>query len=171
MSQSDDWPHFPPSWMRFEYMNVTVPSSGGTGLTSVRRPALVVIPRPANSAPGLTGHGFVADGLLDTGADRPAMPMWLLQQQGIPIYKDTRRIIYSASGPFWAYSAKVGMEIQIHDAWFDIGVSDVLVPDTQWSRDPSARRPLLLGLDGFFDRVDMYINHSREEFWLRLPTA
>ena len=97
--------------------------------------------------------------------------MWLLQQMGIPIDKSTRRKIYSVSGQLWAYGAKLGMEIQCNGPWLDIGVVDVLVPDTPWSRDPSVPRPLLLGLNGFFDRARMYIDHSREEFWLELPAG
>ena len=121
-----------------------------------------------NSLPGQSMRHVQADGLLDTGADVPAMPMWLLQQRGILIDKSTRHRAYSASGPFWAYYAMVGMEIQCNGAWFDIGVSKVLVPDTAWSRDPSIAHPLLLGLNGFFDRVRVYIDHSNEEFWIGL---
>ncbi len=101
----------------------------------------------------------------------PAMPMWLLQDRGIPIDKGTRHKAYSASGLFWAYYAMVGMEIQCYEAWFDIGVSKVIVPDTPWSRDPDIGHPLLLGLNGFFDRARVYIDHSNEEFWIGLPRA
>ena len=97
--------------------------------------------------------------------------MWMLCQLGIPIDEGTRQMIYSASGTFWAYRARLGMEILCGSSWIDIGVANVLVPDTQWSRDPAARRPILLGLDGFFDKTRMFIDHSREVFWLELPTA
>ena len=157
--------------MRFDYLDVSVPSLKGTGLAAARRPALLVRPRPAGSAPGLPEHDLLADGLLDTGADASAVPMWLLQQMGIPIDKRTRRRIYSVSGPPWAYGARLGMEIQCNGPRPGIGAVDVLVPDTPWSRDPSFPRPLLLGLNGFFDRSRMYIDHSREEFWLELPAA
>ena len=171
MSQRNDLPRLPLAWTRFDYMNVTVPSAGSTGLALVRKPALLVRPRTPNSDPGLAGPDILADAVLDTGADAPAAPFWLFQELGIPIDEGTRRKMHSASGQFWAYAAQLGMEILCGRSWIDIGVANVLVPDTKWSRDPSARRPLLLGLDGFFDRVNMYINHSREEFWLELPVA
>ena len=97
--------------------------------------------------------------------------MWLLQRLGVPIDRGTRRKVYSVSGPLWAYGARLGMEIQCNGPRLDIGEVDVLVPDTPWSRDPSFPRPLLLGLNGFFDRSRMYIDHSREEFWLELPAG
>ena len=148
-----------------------MPSPKGAGLVSARRPALLVRPRHPDSAPGADEHDDRVDGLLDTGADVPAVPMWLLEQLGIPIDGGARCMIYSASGPLWAHGAKMGMEIQCNGPWLDIGAVNVIVPDTPWSRDPSVRRPILLGLNGFFDRVRMYIDHSREEFWLELPTG
>ena len=63
------------------------------------------------------------------------------------------------------------MEIQCGGSWLDIGEADVIVPDTPWSRDPNARRPILLGLNGFFDRVRMCIDHLNEAFWIRLLAA
>lgn len=78
---------------------------------------------------------------------------------------------YSASGSLWAYGARVGMEILCGGSWLDPCEADVLVPDTPWSRDPAVRRPILLGLDGFFDRARMHIGHSRWEFRLDLPTG
>lgn len=157
--------------MRLDYMSVAVPSSDGGGLASVRRAAPLVRPRPANRTPGPAGQNLLVDGLLDTGADKSAVPIWLLEELGTPIDKRTRRKVYSASGPFWAYTAKLGMEIQCNGQWFDIGVSDVLVPDTPWSLDPLLRRPILLGLKGFFNKARMYIDHTREEFWLEPPTG
>ena len=83
----------------------------------------------------------------------------------------TRRKIYSVSGPLWAYGASPDMEINCDGPWLDTGAENVLVPDTPWSRDPAARRPLLLGLNGFFNKFPMSIDHSREVFWLKLPAA
>ena len=99
------------------------------------------------------------------------MPIWLLRRLGIPLDKKTRRQIYSVSGKLWAYGATVGMEILCGGSWLDLGAADVLVPDTLRSRNPRVRSPLLLGLNGFFDRVRMYIDHPRKEFWLELPTG
>lgn len=116
-------------------------------------------------------HGTQAVGLLDTGAKVSAVPIWLLQRQGVPLDEGTRRIICGISGPLWAYSAGVGMGILCRGSWLDIGMSDVLVPDTPWSRDPSAHYPPLLGLNGFFGRVRMCIDHSTKAFWIGLPAA
>ena len=171
MSQSDHRPHLPLAWTRFDYLSVPVPSLGGAATATIRRPALLVRLRPANNAPGTAEHDDRIIGQLDTGADASAVPMWLLRQMGIPIDRCTRRKISSVSGPLWAYGARLGMEIQCNGPWLDIGAVDVLVPDTPWSRDPGVPSPLLLGLGGFFDRTRMYIDHSREEFWLELPTG
>ena len=113
----------------------------------------------------------MVSGQLDTGTDLSAVPMWMLEELGIPLDKKTRRQIYSVSGKLWAYGARLGMAIRCGGTWLDLGAADVLVPDTPWSRDPRVRRPILLGLVGFFDRVRMYIDHSRKEFWLELPTG
>ena len=151
--------------------SVSAPSVKGDSLASARQPALAVRTRPADAAPGQGKRAFRADGRLDTGADASAVPMWLLQRLGVPIDRGTRRKVYSALGPLWAHGARLGMEIQCNGPRPGIGAVDVLVPDTPWSRDPSFPRPLLLGLNGFFDRSRMYIDHSREEFWLELPAA
>ena len=54
------------------------------------------------------------------------------------------------------------MEINCDGPWFDTGIENVLVPDTAWSRDPTARRPPLLGMNGFFKKLPMSIDHSRK---------
>ena len=97
------------------------------------------------------------------------MPMWLLRRAGIPLGEKTRREVYSVSGPLEAYGPKVGTGIECGGTWLDIGVSKVFVPDTPWSLDPRIVRPLLLGLDGFFDRHHMCIDHSKKEFRVRVP--
>ena len=171
MSQSNDMPRLPLTWTRFKYLSVSVPSLGSGASAAVQLPALAVRLRPPNNAPGPTWCVARARGQLDTGAAASAVPIWLLRRLGIPLDKKTRRQIYSVSGKLWAYGARVGMEILCGGSWLDLGESDVLVPDTPWSRDPRVRRPLLLGLNGFFDKVRMYIDHSRGEFWLELPTG
>ena len=136
---------------------------------TARLPALLIRPRLASAPPGPGEHDARLRGQLDTGAKMSALPMWLLWQMGVPIDKCTRTMIYGVSGPLWAYIAKVGMEILYRGSWLDIGVSNVFVPDTPWSRDPTASYPILLGLNGFFNKVRVCIDHSQEEFWLELP--
>ena len=171
MPQSDNPSHLLPDWTRFEYMSVPVPPREVGAPTAARLPALAVRIRPANAPPGLDERVVRSRGQLDTGATASAVYMWMLWQLGIPIDEGTRQMIYSASGTFWAYRANLGMEILCRRSWLDIGVANVLVPDTPWSRDPGAHRPLLLGLNGFFDKTRMCIDHSREVFWLELPTG
>lgn len=160
----------PPTWTRFDYMNIPVPSLGGAPATA-RLPALLVRPRLASAPPGPGKYDARLRGQLDTGAKASALPMWLLWQMGVPIDKGTRTMIYGVSGTLWAYIARVGMEILYRDSWLDTGVSNFLVPDTPWPRDTAASHPILLGLSGFFDRVRVCIDRSREEFWLELPAG
>ena len=157
----------PAAWRRFAYPPVQVPAKGGS-IATVRRPALAVRIRHPDHAPGKEGIAIRSDGWMDTGADASVMPMWLLRQVGISIDEGTRREVYSVSGTLWSYGANVGIEVRHGGSWIDIGVSEVYVPDTAWSRDPGIRRPLLLGLSGFFDRLCMCIDHSQKEFWIRV---
>ena len=113
------------------------------------------------SAPGSDSrHAFEAYGVLDTGADAPVMPMWSLRRLGIPLDKKSKRGVYGVSGPFWSYNAKVGLEIECDGRWFNVGTAKVYVPDTPWSRNPHVALPLLLGLNGVFDRIHMCIDHA-----------
>lgn len=171
MSQSNDRPHLSPTWIRSECLSVPVPSLEGDSTATARLPALMIRPRPAGTLPGPPKHVIQALGQLDTGATSSAVPIWLLRRLGIPLDKKTLRQIYTVSGKLWAYSVRLGMEIQCGGPWFDIGEADVLAPDTPRSRDPAARYPILLGLSGFFDRVRMCIDHSSETFWIRLLAA
>ena len=51
MSQSNDGPHLPSTWMRSGYLNVPVPSLKGDSTATARLPALLVRPRPAGTLP------------------------------------------------------------------------------------------------------------------------
>ena len=172
-SRTDGLPHPspPPTRTRFDCPSVPMPPLEGGAAGDARLPALMIRPRPAGTLPGPPKHVIQALGQLDTGATSSAVPIWLLRRLGIPLDKKTRRQIYTVSGKLWAYSVRLGMEIQCGGSWFDIGEADVIVPDTPWSRDPNARRPILLGLNGFFDRVRMCIDHLNETFWIRLLAA
>ena len=97
----------PAAWGRFEYPRVQVPAKGG-GIATVRRPALAARARHPDRAPGEAEISIRADAWLDTGADASVMPMWLVQQAGIPIDKGAKRKAYSVSGTLWAYGARAG---------------------------------------------------------------
>lgn len=116
-------------------------------------------------------HTIEAHGVLDTGADTSVMPMWLLRRLGIQLGKKTRREVYSASGPLWSYGAKVGLEIECGCRLLGIGVAKVNFPDAPWPRNRLYVRPLLLGLDGFFNNIHTCIDHSKKEFWISVPWA
>ena len=171
MSQGSVGPHLPLTWARFDYQSVPVPSTAGGARATALLPALMVRARPASTPPGLGRRNIRARAQLDTGADLSAVPMWMLEELAIPLDKKTRRQIYSVSGKLWAYAVKLGMEIRCGGTWLDIGEAEVLVPDTPWSRDPDSRRPILLGLNGFFDRVRMCIDHLSKTFWIGPPAA
>ena len=106
-------------------------------------------------------HTIEAHGVLDTGADTSVMPMWLLRRLGIQLGKKTRREVYSVPGPLWSYGAKVGLEIECGCRLPGIGVAKANFPDAPWSRNHLCVRPLLLGLDGFFDNIRMCIDHTK----------
>ena len=156
--------------MSVKYPRVRMPARGGK-VASVRRPALRTRVRHPASAPGSDSrHALEAYVVLDTGADAPVMSMWPLRRRGIPLDKKSRREVYGVSGPFWPYSAKVGIEIEYDGRWLDIGAAKAYVPDTAWSRNPHTVLPLLLGLNGVFDRIHMRIDHSREVFRIGIPS-
>ena len=74
--------------------------------------------------------------------------------------------MHSISGRFEAYNAEIAVEMQYGSRGLDTGTIMVAVPDTAWSRDPNSRWPFLLGLEGFFDRLDVRISHAKKSFCL-----
>ena len=78
MSQSNDGPHLSPTWIRSEYLGVSVPSLEGDSTATARLPALMVRPRPAGTLPGPHKHVIRALGQMDTGATSSAVTIWLL---------------------------------------------------------------------------------------------
>lgn len=105
--------------------------------------------------------------MLDTGASASSVPLWSLDQMGITADKKSRQMVFGAGGPFPAYVAKIGLEIEHDEKWLDIGVVSALVPDTKWSADPRYQLPFLLGRCGFFDKFDMYVSETQRAVWLR----
>lgn len=101
-----------------------------------------------------------ADGVIDTGASVSALPLWAVWHMGIVVGEESAKPAFSASGKFIAYSTRVGMEAMYDGNWVDIGVIDVLAPDTPLSRDPSANLPFLLGRNGFFNKFNMCIDEA-----------
>ena len=104
--------------------------------------------------------------MLDSGASMSVVPLWLIHKLGIPVREESKRVMYSVSGILEAYEVDIGIDMQYGSRWLDLGTVKAVAPDTAWSRDPEAHRPFLLGLSGFFDRLDVSISHAKRLFWL-----
>lgn len=144
-------------------MLVLVPAKHGMGRQSVSVPRARRTGRTAWDAgvSGVQGHG-----LPDTGAALSVVPLWPLRRLGTPVSEKTKRVMYSVSGMFEAYNADIAAEMQHDNRWLGTGTIKADAPDTAWSRDSNSRLPLLLGLDGFFSRFDVWISHSKKSFCL-----
>lgn len=94
------------------------------------------------------------------------VPLWLIHKLGIPVSEESKRIMYSVSGILEAYEVDIDVDMQYGSRWLELGAVKAVAPDTEWSRDPKAHRPFLLGLGGFFDRFDVSISHAKRLFWL-----
>lgn len=151
-------------WKTFDYLSVRVPAADG-GLAPAMLPALRVRARLHDRMPWAASTVKVhAHGIIDSGAVTTAVPMWILDKLGIAA--EAMAPAYSASGHFHTYRARIGMEINHDGRWQDLGAIDVLAPDTEGSRDRRSGWHPLLGLDGFFDRLGVCIDHARKTFQL-----
>ena len=156
----------PTAWMEFPYIPVLVPTKGG-GLGWADRAAVKVRARRSDCAAHSTGAPvFQGSGILDSGASMSAVPLWLVRKLGIPVDEESKRTMYSASDRFEAFEVDIGMDMRYGGRWLDMGAIRVVVPDTARSRDQGFQCPILLGLDGFFDRFEVYISHAKKRFWL-----
>lgn len=154
------------AWKTFDYPSMRVPAAGG-GLVATARPALWVRTRPHDHTPWATGTVEVyAFGVIGSGAFVTAVPMWMLDKLGIAAGERTEVSAYSASGQLRAYKTMIGMEISHGGRWQDLGTVNAIAPDAEWSRNPKSNYPILLGLDGFFDRLGVCIDHSARTFQL-----
>ena len=125
-----------------------------------------------NPAPSASAAVRVkADGMLDTGAAVPAIPLWAILHTGIAVDDKATEPAFGVSEKFVAYKTKVGVEVMYDGNWVDIGVIDVLAPDTPMSRDPTADTPFLLGRNGFFDKFNMCIDEPNKAVWIRRATG
>lgn len=153
-------------WDTSVYLPVEVPAEGG-GRKTVMLPALRVRARAHDRMPWATSTTKVyAVGVIDSGAFKTAVPVWVLGRLGIAADEKTKVSIYGASGHLQAYTARIGMDIRHNGRWQDLGAVDVIAPDTEGSRIPGSGYPIFLGLDGFFDRLGVCIDHARKTFQL-----
>lgn len=152
-------------WSRVDYLPVSQPGSGKQS-DPVLIPALPIMVR--NPVPSASATVRVtADGMLDTGAAVPAIPLWAILHMGIAVDDKATKPAFGVSEKFIAYRTKVGVEVMYDGNWVDIGVIDVLAPDTPSSRDPTANTPFLLGRNGFFDKFNMCIDEPNKAVWIR----
>ena len=107
-----------------------------------------------------------AIGVIDSGAFTTSVPMWMLDMMGIAAEDRTEVPAYSAPGHFTAHRARTGMEVKHGRRRQDMGTADVIAPDTEGSRNPDSDCPILLGPDGFFDRLGVCMDHGAETFQL-----
>ena len=114
------------------------------GPSHAAMPVLFIRMRPFGIDPADAGGRTVrAKALLDTGASVSSVPMWSLDQMGIAADKGSRQEVFGPSSGFHAYDVKIGVEVEHNEGWLDIGAINVIVPDTEWSRDPRFRIPFL----------------------------
>lgn len=151
-------------WDTFDYLPVAVQARGG-GRKPVMLPAIRVRARPHGRMPWGTGVAKVHTvGMIDSGASATTIPAWMLDRLGIAADEGSRVPAYSASGHLSAHVARIGMDIRHNGRWHDLGVVDVLAPDTAESRNPDSGLPILLGRDGFFDRLGVCLDHAGKTF-------
>ena len=156
----------PTARTEFPHIPVAVPAKDG-GFRRVDRAAVGVLARRGDRASHSTGAPvFQGSGILDSGASMSAVPLWLVCKLGIPVDRESKRTMYSASDRFEAFEVDIGMDMRYGGRWLDMGAIRVVVPDTARSRDQGFQCPILLGLDGFFDRFEVYISHAKKRFWL-----
>ena len=151
-------------WVRVDYMSArSRPDDAGN-----TTPAPIVLINVRNpSAAGGGKEVMRARGVMDTGANVSAVPMWAARRLGIALNKESKQPAFGASGTFEAYRVKIGVEAKLGGRWVDIGTVEALVPDTGPSRDPSSRVPFLLGRFGFFDKYRACFDEAEKVAWLR----
>ena len=159
-------------WIRVDYMSAR--SKPGDADPATLAPMILINVRSSRAAAG--GKEVVqARGVMDTGANVSAMPMWAARRLGIALNKESRQPAFGASGTFEAYRVKINVEAKMGGRWVDIGTVEALVPDTEPSRDPSSRVPFLLGRGGFFNKYSACFDEAEKAVWLRRiggsPTA
>ena len=158
-------------WIRVEYMGVYAQTAGDAAIARAMAPAILINVRNPVSAAAGSEEVVRAKGLLDTGAGVSAMPLWAAEQLGIALDKESLQPAFGASGGFEAYSVRASIEAQMGGSWMDVGIVEVLVPDTGPSRNPDSRVPFLLGRDGFFYRYGACFDEAEKVAWLRRTGA
>ena len=151
-------------WIRVDYMSAR--SKPGDADPATLAPMILINVRSPRAAAG--GKEVMrARGVMDTGANVSAVPMWAARRLGIALNKESRQPAFGASGTFEAYRVKINVEAKLGGRWVDIGIVAALVPDTEPSRDPASRVPFLLGRIGFFDKYSACFDEAEKVAWLR----
>lgn len=152
-------------WIRVDYMGARPTTDDGRATTSLV-PAVPINVRNPGAAAG-SEKVVRGRGVMDTGANMSAVPMWAAEQLGIALKKESKQVAFGVSGTFEAYRVRICVEARLGSRWADIGVIEALVPDTEPSRDPTSHVPFLLGRNGFFDKFGAYFDEVKKAVWLR----
>ncbi len=166
MSSKIDFDAFPPGWVRSDYTEVERPTASGR-VAYVLAPAIPI--RVRNPAVALSDAYSIIQGtaVIDTGAVRPSVPMWGVQELGIVLSKDSKQPAFGVGWQMDAYRVLVRIEAWIGMYWVDMGVVAALSPDTEWSRRRDANPPFLLGRDGFLNKFNVCFDETNKAMWLR----
>ena len=152
-------------WVRVDYMSARAKPGDAGNATTLAPIVLINVRNPG--AISDSEQVVQARGVMDTGANVSAVPMWAAEQLGIALNKESRQPAFGASGTFEAYRVKINVEAKLGGRWVDIGTVAALVPDTEPSRDPASRVPFLLGRIGFFDKYSACFDEAEKAVWLR----
>ena len=109
----------------------------------------------------------MGQGLVDTGASVPVVPLWAVRKLGIAVDEKDRQPSLGAAGGFASHMVRVGILVRIGGRWLDIGVVAALSPDTESSRQESAHMPFLLGRNGLLDKFSVCFDERDRAMWIR----
>ena len=143
----------PPDWVRMGYGDLRPPGKKGK-IDPISAPVdHIMLRNPLEAAPPHATNTVRGPGLVDSGACVPAVPLWAVRKLGIAVDEKDRQPSFGAGSGFDTYRIRVGIHVLIGDTWLDIGVVGAMSPDTEPSRRRSSRLPLLLGRNGFLDKL------------------
>ena len=130
-------------------------------------PAALIRVRATGMPSASEGCEMKAHGVLDTGASRTLVPLWVLYKLGVAVDERSKFKVLSATGWTVVYRAEIELAIFHGGAWIDLGSTEVVSPDTEVSRDPEQGLPILLGRSSFFGKFQLLLDEPGKEAWLR----
>lgn len=155
--------------MRFEHKAISVALGGRHAATASTHVPAVAIRARAVGPQTQAGRRreITSIGIIDTGATMSMMPGWAANKLRLNLDEESKRRVLSVSDWFDAYQTVFGLEISNNGEWVEVGDINVVVPDTELSKDTVQRHPFLLGRGDFLEKFQMYMDESKREAWLR----